>query len=121
MLFCLKLSHDKDWDEYDDMAEHVVETGSAVVECGILLPYELKWATKHSTSWYRSKGRKGEGDNPFASFMLNKKWTLEEDFNNHMLRFQQVIVSFDYFNKLHFNIPVWIDCHRKSFQSGRER
>ena len=25
--------------------------------------------------------------------MMNKKWTLEEEFNNHMLRFQQVTVS----------------------------
>ena len=25
--------------------------------------------------------------------MLNKKWNLEEEFNNHMLRFQQVTVS----------------------------
>ena len=25
--------------------------------------------------------------------MLNKKWTLEEEFNNHMMRFHQVTVS----------------------------
>ena len=41
---------------------------------------------------YRSKERKG-GVNPFSSYMLNKKWTLEEEFNNHMLRFQQVTWS----------------------------
>ena len=33
------------------------------------------------------------GTNPFGSYMLNKKWTLEEKFNKHMLRFQQVTVS----------------------------
>ena len=42
--------------------------------------------------WYRSKERKS-GESPFASNMLNKKWTLEEEFNNHILRFQQVNVS----------------------------
>ena len=42
--------------------------------------------------WYRSKEKKG-GENPFASYMLNKKWTLEEEFNNHMMRFNQVRVS----------------------------
>ena len=30
---------------------------------------------------------------PFGSYMLNKKWTLEEEFNNHILRFQQVTLS----------------------------
>ena len=42
--------------------------------------------------WHRSKDKKG-GKNPFASYMMNKKWTLEEEFNNHMLRFQQVTLS----------------------------
>ena len=42
--------------------------------------------------WYQSKDKK-VSENPFTSFMLNKKWALEEEFNNHMLRFQQVTVS----------------------------
>ena len=54
--------------------------------------YELAWAKNYSTTWYRSKEKRG-GDNPFGSYMLNKKWTLEEEFNNHMLRFQQVKFS----------------------------
>ena len=83
------------------MAENAVRTGSSVVECALMFDYELKWATNHGTSWYRSKEKKG-GDHPFASFMLNKKWTLEEEFNNYMLRFQQVTVSSDYFKKLAF-------------------
>ena len=72
-------------------AEHAVKTGSAVVESGLLYDYELDWASKYNTSWYRSKDRRG-GDHPFASYMLNKKWTLVEEFNNHMLKFQQVTV-----------------------------
>ena len=59
--------------------------------------------------WYRSKER-AEGLN-FASYMTNKKWTLEEEFNNHMLRFQQVTVSFVDFIKIYFDIPGWIDSH----------
>ena len=72
--------------------------------------YELEWAKNYSTVFYRSKERKG-GDNPFGSYMLNKKWTLQEEFNNHMLRFQQVTVSSCYFSKLHFDIPGWIVKH----------
>ena len=41
--------------------------------------------------WYRSKDRKPNF--PFGSYMLNKKWTFDEEFNNHMLRFQQVNMS----------------------------
>ena len=58
----------------------------------MLYDFELEWAKDYNTRWYRSKDVKG-GKNPFGSFMMNKKWTLEEDLNNHMLRFQQVTVS----------------------------
>ena len=54
--------------------------------------YELDWAKDYNTRWYRSKDKKG-GEDPFGSYMMNKKWTLQEEFNNHMLRFQQVTVS----------------------------
>ena len=64
--------------------------------------YALAWG-----KWHRSKERLG-GDHPFVSYMMNKKWTLEEEFNNHMLRFQQVTVSSRYLSKLHFDIPGWI-------------
>ena len=58
--------------------------------------------------WYRSKAQKG-GSSPFASYLMNKKWTLQEEFNNHMMRFQQVTaVSSSYFSKRHFDIPGWI-------------
>ena len=46
------------------MAEHAVESGSSVVECDSLLDFELEWATKHGTSWYRSKDRKSEKISP---------------------------------------------------------
>ena len=87
------------------MAQDAVKSGSSVVECGSMLPYELEWGR-----WYRSEERKG-GEIPFPSFMLNKKWTLEEEFNNHMMKFQQVTVSSKYYIKVHFDIPGWIDSH----------
>ena len=73
------------------MKEKILETGSAVVQCAFMYNYELNYAKDYDTVWYRSE-RIG-GDNPFGSFMLNKKWILEEEFNNHMMRFQQVTVS----------------------------
>ena len=83
------------------MAQDAVKSGSSVVECAFMYDYELQWATDLGTSWHRSKHREG-GRNPFCSYMINKKWRLEEEFNNHMLRFQQVTVSSDYFTKLAF-------------------
>ena len=82
------------WDECDGLGDYkgkgliprAVKTGSSVVEVGILWSDYLVHG-----KWHRSKDRKG-GDNPFASYMMNKKWTLEEEFNNHLLRFQQVTV-----------------------------
>ena len=71
--------------------------------------YELDYAKDYNTRWYRSKDKLG-GDNPFASYMMNKKWTKEEQFNNHLLRFQQVTVhSSNYFFRVHFDISGWID------------
>ena len=68
------------------LAQDAVRSGSSVLECAFMLDYELEWG-----KWHRSKDRR-EGNNPFGSFMMNKKWTLEEEFNNHILRFQQVTV-----------------------------
>ena len=82
----------KDWDESEEMCKDAVRSGSAVVECGYMYDYELAWG-----KWYRSKERKG-GINPFCSYMINKKWTLDEEFNNHMMRFHQVKVSSSYFS-----------------------
>ena len=75
------------------MVKKVITYGFSVVEIGFLLDYELEYG-----KWHRSKDRKS-GENPFGSFMLNKKWTLEEEFNNHMLKFQQVRANSFYFNK----------------------
>ena len=83
------------------LEELIIGNGSSVVEAGILLDKYLNFG-----KWHRSKERRG-GYHPFGSYMMNKKWALEEEFNNHMLRFQQVTVS-SIFNQLHFDIPGWI-------------
>ena len=85
------------------MVEDAVRSGSSVVQCSYMMDYELAWG-----KWHRSKERMG-GDHPFGSYMLNKKWSFEEEFNNHMLRFQQVTVSLYYFCKIHFDLLGWID------------
>ena len=70
-----------------------VTSGSSVVECAFLYDFEREYG-----KWHKSKDRKG-GINPFPSYMLNKKWTMEEEFNNHIFRFQQVTMTSIYFNK----------------------
>ena len=73
------------------MVEDAIVYGTNVVQGAFLWPTYPVMAKNHGTSWYRSKEKKG-GQHPFTSYMLNKKWTLEEEFNNHMLRLQQVTV-----------------------------
>ena len=44
--------------------------------------------------WHRSKEKKSPDYSPFSSYMMNKKFSLEEEFNNHILRFQQVNIQY---------------------------
>ena len=70
-----------------------VGNNNSVFECAIW--FDENWPSVYNAPeygrWYKSKDKKGVLK--FNSYMLNKKWTLEEEFNNHMLRFQQVTVS----------------------------
>ena len=43
-----------------------------------------------SGAWHRSRERRSNSYSPFCAYMMNKKWWLEEEFTNHILRFQQV-------------------------------
>ena len=69
----------------DKMVKDAVRSGSSVVESALLYNHMYDYG-----KWHRSKERKG-GNNPFGGYLMNKKWTLEEEFNNHILKFQQVI------------------------------
>ena len=63
----------------------IIGNGSAVVDTAYMYKKRLAYGR-----FYRSKETVATNYQPFASFMLNKKWWLEEEFNNHLLRFQQV-------------------------------
>ena len=76
----------QDYGEYDDMIKYwIIGNGSAVVDTAYMYKKRLVYGR-----FYRSKETVATNYQPFASFMLNKKWWLEEEFNNHLLRFQQV-------------------------------
>ena len=59
--------------------------GTAVIQIAFLYDYELALGR-----WHRSKDRKQDQSSDFVSYMMNKKWWLEDQFNVHMMRFQQV-------------------------------
>ena len=64
--------------------------GSAVMAAAFLDYSDLYLENRtEGKRWHRSKETLA-GTYPFASYMMNKKWWLEEEFNNHILRFQQV-------------------------------
>ena len=82
--------------------DRALENGTAVFEGS-----GMYWIYTTLGKWYRSKGHNGVW--PFASYLLNKKWTMEEEFNNHMMRLQQVSQEvLNNFIKLHFHIPGFI-------------
>ena len=53
--------------------------------------------------WHKSK-EKPAGKSPFGSYLMNQKYTLEEEFNNHLLRLQ-VTVGYIFSNQVQFCIP----------------
>ena len=78
----------KSWGDFDDKnVDWIHGEGSAVLEIAFLLPYEMEYG-----KWHRSKDKKG--GNPFGSLMINKKWWLEEELNNHIFQFHQVTRQF---------------------------
>ena len=88
-----------------------------VLEVSYLRDYMLAWGRLH-----RSKERKSLDFSPFASYMMNKKWILEEEFNNHILRFQQVNIQYlqisnwiltVFYRRMCISVSVWysrLDC-----------
>ena len=76
-----------DWIGFNKMIHDTAENGSSVVVTSYLMRNQLARG-----KWHRSKNRM-IGQHPYGSFLMNKKWTLEEEFSMHMLIFQQVILS----------------------------
>ena len=87
---CVFINSLQNWDEFNDLTnKSIMGDGSAVLAAAYLSDYELKLQNRtEGRRWHRSKERLE--NYPFGSYMMNKKWWLEEEFNNHMLRFQQV-------------------------------
>ena len=74
------------WDEYDELTENwIIKNGTAVQEHDYLSDSQLALGR-----WHRSKDKKQHSSTEFGSYMINKRWWLEEQFNVHMMRFQQV-------------------------------
>ena len=69
----------------------MVEEGTSVVEAAFFNKrYFEEWYSTIEAKVYRSKGKKDLTRSLFASYMINKKWTLQEEFANHLIMFQQV-------------------------------
>ena len=61
----------------------VLDAGTHLLQKGYITP-------KKNQKWHRSRERRSNSYSPFCAYMMNKKWWLEEEFTNHILRFQQV-------------------------------
>ena len=59
--------------------------GTLVLERGYLRGKQPSYG-----KWHRSKDKPHAFYLSFTSFMINKKWWLEEQFTVHVMRFQQV-------------------------------
>ena len=96
--------------------------GSAVMSAAFLAYSDLYLENRtEGKRWHRSKERLAQY--PFASHMMNKKWWLEEEFNNHMLRFQQVPEWLSCFLYKYFTLIIigWFIGNWSSFQQARGR
>ena len=91
-----------------------IGNGTSVFEAGFMYSQELVLG-----KWHRSNERKC-GKHPFASFMMNKKWTLEEEFNKHMLRFQQVTVTSIYFSNYILTFQAGLTMSEVLFKAEKE-
>ena len=111
----------KDWPDFIGKLQTEIQdkhgyTDASVIEVGRL----PSWVPGYG-NWHRSKEKKVASD-PFTSYMMNKKWPLGEEFTNHMLRFQQVIVTVIHkFNFLKIAIPGRIFGQWRGFRRTRGR
>ena len=58
-----------------------------MLQIAFLFSYEMEYG-----KWHRSKDIESDGS-PFTSAMINKKWWLEEELNNHILQIHQVDIN----------------------------
>ena len=89
--------------------------GTAVREAGGLFAKQLELGR-----WHRSKDKKQKPDSDYGTTMMNKKWCLEEQFNLHMMRYQQV-KCWGLSNKLTYLILGWFADEWSSIRTKRVR
>ena len=68
----------------------MVEEGTSVIEAPFFNTWYAETYYGIEAKVYRSKGKKDLTRSLFGSYMMNKKWTLQEEFANHLIMFQQV-------------------------------
>ena len=68
----------------------LVEEGTSVIEAPFFNTWYAETYYGIEAKVYRSKGKKDLTRSLFASYMINKKWTLQEEFANHLIMLQQV-------------------------------
>ena len=85
------------------MAKALVWDSRSSVSVGIE-PHWWGWG-----QWYVGTETEIPLYSPFASYLTNKKWWLEEEMANHLLRGQQV--TFDHLNESLSFIQGWVTDH----------
>ena len=72
------------------ITEGIHGAGTHLLQKGYIKQAYLDLAEREGSRWHRSRERRSNSYSPFCAYMMNKKWWLEEEFTNHILRFQQV-------------------------------
>ena len=83
------------WKEYNEMAKTLVWDSCSSVSAGFM-GHWLRWG-----KWYDGRKTEIQLYSPFASYLMNKKWWLQEELALHLLRFQQVT-----FDQLHLFLNI---------------
>ena len=78
----------KDWDHYDKMMEDGILDAGTHVMLGALDDYTREFGKFHQSKEIIEGSSAGAGD------ILNKKWSLTEEYSYHLLLFQQVETPF---------------------------
>ena len=99
--------------------------GTHLLQTGYLNTDALEKSYNITLKWHRSRERRSNSYSPFCAYMMNKKWWLEEEFTNHILRFQQVNtlhkkVLFIYFIGFKNNISPPISVSRQLYWSMKD-
>ena len=95
----------KSFEEYINKIKYDIGVkGTHVLQNGYLNTDAIEKNFNIKIKWHRSRERRSNSYSPFCAYMMNKKWWLEEEFTNHILRFQQVEYMYNWMLYLTFSI-----------------